>query len=460
MLADIEDGKIDCVIVKDLSRLGRNAIDTGYYIEQYFAQHKIRFVAVNDNFDTANLNNTSRILLPLKNVINEAYALDIGKKIKASAHRAMADGEFIGARAPFGYKKDPNNCHKLIVDEETAPIVRQIFEWYIGGIGVNVIVIKLNEMGAITPSMHKSGTSEADKQYRKSEHWHSITIHHILKNEVYMGDMVQGKSKTVMHVQQDAAPEDYITVRNTHEPIISREMFEKAQEMLSAAAEKAKQKPTIPFAPNIFKCDLFCPHCGRRLHRQRGRATKSGENYYFICLSKSRVSKDACIGVHINETELKSVVSEAVNTEIEALGNSFSDMLSGDSPKEASDRVKKLKVEKMREYNRVLGLIRGLYENLVNGIIDKEEYAELKSSYENEADELKSAIDVLSSEIDEICKQEEHYNSVCNNAEAFRKERELTAELIEQLIEKIEVNHDHEATVKFRSGREFRKGRS
>lgn len=126
--------------------LGRNSIDTGFYIEQYFAQHKVRFIAVNDMFDTADEKNPQNgILLPLKNMVNEAYALDIGKKIKAQAHQAMLDGEYIGARAPFGYKKSPDDCHKLIIDEETAPTVRLIFEWFAEGDGLNTITVRLNE---------------------------------------------------------------------------------------------------------------------------------------------------------------------------------------------------------------------------------------------------------------------------------------------------------------------------
>ena len=195
MLADIESGKVSCVIVKDLSRLGRNAIDMGYYIEQYFVQHKICFIAVNDNYDTADENSTrSGIILPLKNMVNEAYALDIGKKIRSAAHQAMLDGDFIGARAPFGYKKSPDNCHKLIVYEETAPIVRRIFEWAADGIGINAITVRLNEMGAVTSSVYKSQTSEVEKRYRQNRNWTTFTVTHILDNPVYMGDMVQGKS--------------------------------------------------------------------------------------------------------------------------------------------------------------------------------------------------------------------------------------------------------------------------
>ena len=129
MLADAENGVINCIIVKDLSRLGRNAIDTGYYIEKYLPSLKVRFIAVNDSFDTNSINPGDGIMLPLKNMINEAYSLDIGRKIKAQQHQSMKEGEFVGARPTYGYLKSPDNCHKLIIDEKTAPVVRRIFQW-------------------------------------------------------------------------------------------------------------------------------------------------------------------------------------------------------------------------------------------------------------------------------------------------------------------------------------------
>ncbi len=161
MLSDIEAGHINCVIVKDLSRLGRNSIDTGYYIEQYFHAHNVRFIAVTDQFDTADSGNLhGGIMLPLKNMINEAYALDIGRKIKAQARQAMKDGDYIGARAPYGYRKDPDNCHKLLIDENTAPVVKQIFEWAHEHVSLNRIVRNLNEMGIPAPSHYKKTTGE------------------------------------------------------------------------------------------------------------------------------------------------------------------------------------------------------------------------------------------------------------------------------------------------------------
>lgn len=153
LLADVEAGKINCVAVKDLSRLGRSAIDSGYYVEKYFPLHGVRFLAINDQYDSEDENNgTGQIALPLKNLMNEAYALDISRKVRAQQHQAMRAGEFIGSRPPYGYRKDPANCHRLLVNTDTAPVVRQIFRWAADGVALNAIVKKLNEASVPTPS--------------------------------------------------------------------------------------------------------------------------------------------------------------------------------------------------------------------------------------------------------------------------------------------------------------------
>ena len=224
MLADAEAGKIDCIVVKDLSRLGRNAIDSGYYIEKYFPLHHIRFIAVNDQYDSEDAENSgNHIIVPLKNIINEAYAADISRKVRSQAHQAMQDGEFIGARPPFGYKKDPDNCHKLLVNEDTAPVVRQIFAWAADGVALNVIVKNLNEAGIVTPGYYLASVGIiTNKKLMGSGKWQTWTVAKILADEVYTGDMVQGKSVSVRHRQTPTKPEDWIVVRGTHEPLISR----------------------------------------------------------------------------------------------------------------------------------------------------------------------------------------------------------------------------------------------
>ena len=156
MMQDITDGSINCVIVKDLSRLGRNTIDTGYYIEQYFRLRNIRFIAVNENFDTAAPEDAhAGIIIPLRNMINEAYALDIGRKIRAQQRQAMKDGKFIGARTPYGYLKAEDDCHQLVIDPVAAVVVQRMFQWAYEGAGLNTIAVRLNEAGILTPSHYK-----------------------------------------------------------------------------------------------------------------------------------------------------------------------------------------------------------------------------------------------------------------------------------------------------------------
>jgi len=292
MLSDIEAGHIRCVIVKDLSRLGRNAIDAGYYIEQYFSQHNVRFIAITDGYDTADSSTTNGIILPLKNMINEAYAIDIGRKIKAQAHQAMLDGDFIGARAPFGYRKAPDNCHKLLIDEETAPIVRQIFEWAADGVGITTIVVRLNTMKITTLSKYKTATTEANKHYKQGEYWQTRTILRMLENAVYMGDMVQGKSKTVEHQQRRTTADNYIIVRDTHEPIVSRELFEKVQRVRKEICDEYKAKEIDHYTPNIFKGKVFCADCGRPLHRQRAKRKTKEDIYRLHCLANTRIASE------------------------------------------------------------------------------------------------------------------------------------------------------------------------
>lgn len=450
MLSDIENGKINCVIVKDLSRLGRNSIDTGYYIEQYFAQHKVRFIAVNDMFDTADENNPQNgILLPLKNMVNEAYALDIGKKIKAQAHQAMLDGEYIGARAPFGYKKSPDDCHKLIIDESAASTVRRIFEWFAEGDGLNTITVRLNEMGIETSSVHKSKTSERDKHYTLNQNWTTFTVSHILDNPVYTGDMLQGKSQIVEHKQQhNVSPEDYIIVKNTHEPIISRELFERVQKIRAAVRDEYGSKPIDHYTENIFKGKVFCPHCGKPLHRQRAKRKKMPDVYILHCLSPSRVSKSACVGVNITEEVVINGVSSAIKERLSVLDVPFTKTVIEDS---ADAVLKKERISKRRELERVQGLVKGLYESLVSGVISSADYEEFKLGYAKQADELRQDIDRIESEISRIKREQDRRGELESCADSFKREKRLTADLINRLIERIEINHDHDINVIFKA---------
>ena len=458
MLSDIEAGHIDCVIVKDLSRLGRNSIDTGYYIEQYFHTHNVRFIAVTDQFDTADPGSLhSGIMLPLKNMINEAYALDIGRKIKAQARQAMKDGDYIGARAPYGYRKDPDNCHKLLIDEDTAPVVRQIFEWAHGHVALNRIVRNLNEMGITAPSHYKKSTGEITSPgLIGSGKWQTRTVMKILESEVYTGDLVQGKTKIVDHQQVKAGEDNLIIARRTHEPIISYELFTAVQEYRKQICEESRAVPKRPYTPNIFKGKVFCADCGRSLHRQRAERKKGPDVYWFHCLTNSRVAKDSCKGVMMQETELIATVTAILEKELSvALGMSLPLFQLEAKQKKDKDRLKTQMSARRQETEKKRRLIRGLYENFVQGILTNEEYFELKADYEESIRTLSGEIEALEKDMDALDSRLVCYRAMEKDAKSLTQDHALTAELIDRLIERIEIDHERNIHVTFRFKSEF-----
>ena len=357
MLSDIEAGHINCVIVKDLSRLGRNSIDTGYYIEQYFHAHNVRFIAVTDQFDTADSGNLhGGIMLPLKNMINEAYALDIGRKIKAQARQAMKDGDYIGARAPYGYRKDPDNCHKLLIDENTAPVVKQIFEWAHEHVALNRIVRNLNEMGIPAPSHYKKTTGEITSPgLIGSGKWQTRTVMKILESEVYTGDLVQGKTKIVDHQQVKAGEDNLIIAKCTHEPIISMSCLMQFRNTENRSVKKAKQLQNVPTHQTFskVKCSVLIV---QKLHRQRAERRKGPDTYWFHCLTNSRVEKDSCKGAMIQEKELISTVTAILEKELTvALGMSLPLFQLETRQKQEKDKLKIQMSAKRQEIEKHAG---------------------------------------------------------------------------------------------------------
>ena len=447
MLADAEAGKIDCIVVKDLSRLGRNAIDSGYYIEKYFPLHHIRFIAVNDQYDSEDAENSgNHIIVPLKNIINEAYAADISRKVRSQAHQAMQDGEFIGARPPFGYKKDPDNCHKLLVNEDTAPVVRQIFAWAADGVALNVIVKKLNEAGIVTPGYYLASVGIiTNKKLMGSGKWQTWTVAKILADEVYTGDMVQGKSVSVRHRQTPTKPEDWIVVRGTHEPLISRELFDQVQAIRQRVAAKYTQTPKVPYTENILRGRVFCGCCGKNLHRQ-----KSHNGYIYHCISNQRIGKGACennIG-YLQETELFDTILSYVQSE--AL------IVMGKSLKQQDKRItaQKEQTEReiaalQREAEKARSYLAGLYENFITGVLTQAEYHGMKAEYHQKVMDCVERISALQEGQDKLEKQAARYLSLADRLKAVKKSADLTAAFVSQVIESVTVNSPDDISVSF-----------
>ena len=462
MLSDIEAGEVNCVIVKDLSRLGRNTIDTGYYIEQYFRVRKVRFIAVNDQFDTEDQGDAYMgIILPLRNMINEAYALDIGRKIKAQQRQAMKDGKFVGGRAPYGYQKDPEDCHQLVVDQEAAPVVRLIFAWASEGAGLNTIALRLNEAGCPSPSFYKRDRGEITHQNLIGNgKWQTRTVAKILHAEVYTGDLVQGRTKIIDHKQVPASAEEMTVVRGTHEAIISREQFDAVQTILEQAAQKSKDRTIKPYSPNLLKGKVFCGCCGGSLHRQRATRKTTADVYWFHCLARTRIQKDACPGVTVQEPELLEALTDLLIAELDAVLGEYALHLEQPDREETllADLFSKL-TSRRQEIDRLRGLIRGLYENLVKGILSKEEYFSFKDRYEGKIAEITAEVEHLETGLRTVGAQRKQYQALAADAKALRKNKKLTAALLDRLVERVVVFRDRTLTVQFKFNNEFAKHR-
>ena len=454
MLADIEAGRINCVVVKDLSRLGRNTIDTGYYIEKYFPLHQVRFMAVNDQYDSEAADNSgSHITVPLKNMINEAYAADISKKVRSQAHQSMKAGEFIGARPPYGYRKDPGNCHKLLPDENTALVVRQIFTWAAESVPLNQMVKRLNEAGIPTPSHYKASCGLIKHEnLMGSGVWQTMTVTKILSDEVYTGDMVQGKTTVIGHKQFPVPPEDWIIVRGTHEPLVSRELFEQARAAREVAAKKYTQTVKTPYSENILRGRIFCGCCGKPLHRQRSKNKSRSDDYFYRCISNDRIKKDACQRpVSVREDHLLQAILTIIRKEAEVvMGNSLrlkqhSGQLAQDKA-DAGREIAKLRqsAADSRKY------LTSLYENFISGILTAEEYRTLKANYEGTTAAAAQRIRELQRQQAERTAQVAEYISMADRLAGISKDRKLSALLVEQLIERVTVNGPEDVLIQFR----------
>lgn len=450
MLHDVEAGKIDCIVVKDLSRLGRNVIDTGYYIEKYFPLHGVRFIAVNDQFDSEDSENSgSHLIVPLKNMINEAYAADISKKVRAQQNQAMRDGEFVGARPPYGYKKDPDNCHRLLVNEDTAPVVRQIFQWTLEGVALNVIVKRLNEAGIMTPGYYHAscGLFSYDNKLAGSGKWQTWTVGKILADEVYTGDMVQGKHTNIGHKQVVTKPEDWIVVRDTHEPLISREMFAKAQGVREQAAAKYTRTAKDPYSENILRGRVFCACCGKNLHRQR-----SHGRYFYRCISNDRMGKGSCAtGVsRLPEPDLFRAIITIIRQKAEVVMGESLRLKQCDGRIAAQKTAVDKEIAELRKQTvKQKDLLAGLYESFVKGILTRAEYLELQEDYNRKISDAVERVRQLQGAQSELERQMEQYTSMADKLAAVDKDTALSARLVNQLIQRVTVNGPNDILIDF-----------
>ena len=440
MMADAEEGKISTVIVKDMSRFGRDYIMVGYYTEIYFSNLDIRFIAINDNVDS-NIQ-TENDLTPFKNVFNEWYARDTSKKIRAVFKAKGNSGKHLTTNPPFGYKKDPNDKDKWIIDEEAATTVRRIFQMYVEGYRISEIGHKLTEEKVETPIlyyMNRGIKTNARSEY--PEIWDLMSIKYILSQTAYAGHTVnfQTAVKSYKTKKQIRLPkEDWIIYRNTQEPIIDEKTFETVQQM-----RKVKRARTKYNEPNMFSGLLYCADCGNHLTIQRVARNRKMDN--FSCATYRKKKKGLCSCHRILVSDLETIVKNDLQKVCEYVflhEKEFTDEYLSGSKKETEKFQSKTKTElkRLSERQEEIGrIIRKLYEDNVNGRVTDERFDFLAKSYEDEGNDLKTKIQELKNALASSVQEEEKLSKFLKVVKSYTKIEELTPEILNSFIEKIYI---------------------
>ena len=447
MISDIEKGEVKTVIVKDLSRLGRDHLQVGYYTEIFFPNNDVRFIAIYDNVDSENGDNE---FAPFKNIINEWYARDVSKKIKAVFQSKAKSGEIMCRFAPYGYIKDPESRKHWLVDEEAAEVVRQIFDLYINGMGTKTIAQYLENNGVLAPSdyMKSKGLPTSRVSQTEKVKWTSATINLMLSRQEYLGDVVNLKTtrKSYKNHKKIMRPvEDRIVFKGVNEPIISVQTWEKAQSIL-VKRKRVPQKRE----PDIFQSYLFCSDCGEKLYLKQ-RNIPNRANY--VCSGYTKGTTD-CSTHYIKQNTLKNLVLENIqdiissaNLDKKKFAEELRNKMDNKSDKEFKHTIKE--AEKLKARCLALDkIIQKLFEDRVGEKISDERYFTMVENYENEQAEIKEKLTAYQEKIDEHNDGKKGVDYFLKLVNKHSKITELTPQILLEFIDKIVIHQ----TVKNENG--------
>ena len=376
MLAQIEAGKLDCVIVKDLSRLGRDYIDVGLYLERFFPSKGVRFIAINDGVDSGR--GAYDMLLPLKNIFNAQYAKDISNKVKSAFRTKQSRGEFIGAFAAYGYLKAPADRNRLVIDSAAAATVQRIFRMAAAGAGKQSIADTLNADGIPSPGEYKRLMG---KKYRNSSEetqtrrWTYAAVDKVLHNKVYLGDMVSNRrSRATMHgKEQSNDPSEWIVVEGMHDAIISHELWETVQAQIGRNARTSAKTGTS----DLFAGFLYCGDCGSKLTK-----TTWNKDSMYCCGAYQRYGTDACTRHYISEREIYRIVLQDVNKVIRCVKNIREIAEQSRAPDLTQSLGEKEQKQLEAALDRVRGLKQGVYEDYKDELLSRDEYLRYRADYD------------------------------------------------------------------------------
>ena len=448
MMKDAEEGKINCIIVKDLSRLGRNYIEVGELMEYILPKLKVRLISINDRYDSNNPRSDSdEIMIPFKNLINEQYLRDISTKIRSNLNIKRKNGDFVVAHAPYGYMRDESNKHRLVIDEQAAKIVRDIFNMKIQGMSQQKIADRLNGIGEPAPSEYKRKQGKFNTPFQKNDRalWSPVAVGRILSNHVYIGTLIQGRETTPNYKvkKRIVKPEDeWNIIENAHEAIIEKTDFETVNELLSQDTRTAPMQDTVFPLSGI----MFCGDCGNSIVRK-----KAGKYYYYVC-GTNKAGK-GCTSHSFATVELETAVMKAITNQIAVILDleKFLEYVENSPYQQINmQRVNEQIADRELEIKNCERYKRSLYEDYKNGEISKEDFIAFGKDYSDRIAELKQSVSILKQEADLIFNKDSSAHKWLEHFKVYKNVSELSRQLVINLISRIDLFEKKQVTIIFR----------
>lgn len=471
MMDEVRRRKVDCIVVKDLSRFGRNYVETGYYLEKIFPYLGVRLVAVGDGYDTLS-GDADEMVVSLKNLVNDLYAKDISRKINSTFETMRTKGQITGGHPPYGYLRAREDRHRLEVDPETAPAVRDIFRLRLEGYGMAQIARRLNDSGVLSPPMfHYRHGHRKDTPSGASAIWKAYHVRFMLQNPAYAGHTAQGKVKKSLCdgiPLQKTAREEWVIVKDTHEAVVDQETFDRVQELMEQRSlESRGMRGKYETTENVLKGLIICGDCGTKMIRHKRVSPAGTTRYVFHCrVCAENPGGQGCTVKSVDELELKECILQTLQVQI-GLAVGLEEMLEQlqEKPKfkekgrESADRRRRLQ-QKLRRNTALKG---ALYESLNDHTLTETEYLSAKRQYEEEAGELKRQMEEL--------KRQEEFQSLfpwgkwITVLKKYQKESEATGkstlsrQMAVELIKYIQVSARNEVEIVWNFQDEFARPR-
>lgn len=455
MMESVQSGTIDCIVVKDLSRLGRNYIETSQFVEKICPFYGLRFIAVNDGFDTESAANETQLSMALSNIVNDYYAKDISRKVTSALQIKMERGDYIGNYAPHGYRKDPENKNHLVIDPETAPIILQIFQWRAEGVSYMGINRRLNKAGILSPSQHRyeHGIKTNNNHRGRPILWNRHMVTEILNNVVYIGHLAQRKGSQCLYAgipYHMTDKDEWIIVENTHEPIISVELFETVQEINRESMKRAKANSGkyahLPKGKNVFGRKLICAECGAVMKLHRSFSTKRDKAYFtFKCPTYAEHGAKGCYDIKMRKADLDTAVLSFIKAQMAVFvdaEHTLQALLAVETGRFERGQAQSKRRSLQQKLKSKKAILSGLYVDYKEGLLSRQDYLFTKEKIDADIRALEADLASQESTSDKtrsllLGKLKWH-----DMVRKFQDAGELSAEMVDAFVETIRLHKD------------------